>query len=167
MKNKLILFLVFTFSFSPIAKSQKLQVGNRAVDFRGFDVKSEKYIRLSQFKKKKNVLLNFTATYCGSCWKTYPHMQELQDKYASKLKVISVHGDDKKAKWYEIAKRLKIDLKSTKMWIVDRKENVKKIYGIDRYPTFFIIDKNGTIIDKWVGNQEQRMRRMVERVVNM
>ena len=167
MKNKLILFLAFTFNFSPILTSQNLKVGNRAVDFRGFDVKSRKYIKLSQFKKKKNVLLNFTATYCGSCWKTYPQMQKLQKKYASNLKIISVHGDDKKAKWYEIAKRLQIDLKSTKMWKVDKKENVKRAYGIDKYPTFFVIDKNGTIIDKWVGNQEKRMKKMVETVVNL
>ncbi|CAM1374593.1 TlpA family protein disulfide reductase [Tenacibaculum xiamenense] len=165
MKNKIILFLMFTFSFSPIVKSQNLEVGDKAVDFRGYDVKTKRYIRLSQFKKKKNVLLNFTATYCGSCWKTYPHMQELQKKYGSKLKVISIHGDEKKAKWYEIAKRLKIDFKCATMWKVEGKEKVKKAYGVDKYPSFFVINKNGVIIDKWVGNQEKRMKTVVKKAV--
>ncbi|SEB84951.1 Thiol-disulfide isomerase or thioredoxin [Tenacibaculum sp. MAR_2009_124] len=167
MKNKVILFLVFTFSFSPIVTGQNLEIGDKIVDFRGYDVKSKRYIRLSQFKKKKNVLLNFTATYCGSCWKTYPHMQELQKKYASKLKVVSVHGDEKKVKWYEIAKRLKIDFKCTTMWKVEGKEKIKKVYGVDKYPTFFAIDKNGIIIDKWVGNQEKRMKTVIKKMVSL
>ncbi len=159
MKKKLRIFFTCLLMFSSCFQlmSQKIDVGSKAVDFTGYDVKSKKRINLSQYKNKKNVLLNFTATYCGPCWKTYPHMDKLQQKYPSDLKVISVHGDEKKETWYKIAKRLKIDFKSATIWNVDEKEKIKKIYDIDQYPVFFLIDKKGIIVDRWVGNKKKYM----------
>lgn len=144
---------------------QNVEVGKKAFDVEGYDVKSKKNIKISQFKNKKHVLLNFTATFCGPCWKTYPHMDELQKKYASKLKVISVHGDDKKDRWYKIAKRLKIDFKSATIWDFKNKELIKKKYGVKQYPMFFVIDKKGAIVDQWIGNQEKRLKSVVKDLV--
>lgn len=145
--------------------SQNIEIGKKAFDVEGFDIKSNKNIKVSQFKNKKHVLLNFTATYCGPCWKTYPHMDELQKKYPSDLKVISVHGDEKKDTWYKIAKRLKIDFKSATIWDFKNKDMVKKKYDVKQYPMFFIIDKQGNIVDKWIGNKEKRLRSVIKNLI--
>ncbi|WP_299157222.1 TlpA disulfide reductase family protein [uncultured Tenacibaculum sp.] len=159
MKKKVIILLKCLFMFGSCLQlvSQNIDIGSAAVDIKGYDVKSKKYIKLSQYKNKKNVLLNFTATYCSPCWKTYPHMDKLQQKYPSDLKVISIHGDETKDLWYKIAKRLKVNFKSATIWKVEDKEKIKKIYKIKQYPTFFIINKEGIIIDKWVGNRKKYM----------
>ena len=146
--------------------SQNIDIGTEAFDIKGYDVKSKKQIKLSEFKNKKNILLNFTATYCGPCWKTYAHMDKLQKKYSSDLKVISIHGDEKKETWYKIAKRLKISFESATIWDVEEKEKIKNIYKIKQYPTFFVINKDGVIIDKWVGNKADYMRFSIEDLIN-
>lgn len=158
IKRVSILFnFLFMLGFCFPSISQSIDIGSEAIDIKGYDVKSQKQIKLSQFKNKKNVLLNFTATYCGPCWKTYPQMDKIQKKYASDLKVISIHGDEKKDTWYKIAKRLKINFEAATIWDIEEKEKIKGIYKIKQYPTFFIINKDGFIIDKWVGNRKKYM----------
>lgn len=54
-------------------------------------------IRLSDFKDKL-VILDYWATWCGSCVKTLPKMDSLQRKYSKRLQVLLVSrkgtGDD-------------------------------------------------------------------------
>lgn len=168
MKKKVKAFLKCLFvlgSCIQVIAQQNIDVGNKAIDINGYDVKSKKQIKLSQFKNKKNILLNFTATYCGPCWKTYSHMNELQKKYSSDLKIISIHGDEKKDTWYKIAKRLNVNFECTTIWDLEEKEKIKNIYKIDQYPTFFIINKKGVIVDKWIGNKEDHMKLTIKDLV--
>ena len=105
---------------------------------------------LSDFKGKY-VLLNFTATACSPCWKAYEGMNELEDLHGNSIKVISFHVGNTKKEWYEIAKRKNVEFKCTSLWEVDKKKDVLTVYKISILPTFVLLDKNGIIIDRWVG----------------
>jgi thiol-disulfide isomerase/thioredoxin len=54
-----------------------------------------KTIRLSQLKGKL-VLIDFWATWCGSCIEAMPHLQSLQSTYGGRLQVIAVNDETPK-----------------------------------------------------------------------
>ena len=54
---------------------------------------SEKTMKLDN-DKDKLILLDFWATWCGSCLKNFPKMQALEKEFEGKLKVFPVTGED-------------------------------------------------------------------------
>jgi len=134
--------------------------GSQAYNFVGMDRKGNE-IEINDFKGKKFVLLNFTATACGPCWGTYEQMNRVQDKYSDRLKVISFHEDNLKEQWNEIAKKNGIEFNCTSIWTADNKREISKIYQIDGWPYFFLINKKGVIVEKWFGNNEKKLNKRI------
>lgn len=73
----------------------------------------------SPFRLKGNrpVVIDFYATWCGPCRRLAPHMDDLARKYAGKVDFYKVD--------------------------VDENPEVRLAYGVDRYPTVFIITPSG------------------------
>ena len=140
----------------------KVDVGDPAYEIIGTDEKGAE-IKLSDYKNDKFVLLSFSATYCGPCWETYDQMNEVQDMYKGQLKVIAIHWDDLKEQGDKIAKSKNIQFKCTSIWEAEEKAKVMDVYGIDGWPYFFIIDKEGMIVAKWFGARERKMKRMLRK----
>ncbi|MFO8234637.1 MAG: TlpA disulfide reductase family protein [Bacteroidales bacterium] len=158
MKKITVIFFVFMMGLKayPQGNPSKVDVGDKAFDIKGLD-ETGKEIKLSDYYGEKYILLNVTATYCNGCWKTYDHMNEAQDKYGDKLKVISFHYDDLRDQWNKIAKHSEIDFRCTSIWEAENKSQISKTYQIDGFPYFFIIDKEGIIVEKWLGISKIRM----------
>jgi len=158
MKKTIAILFVFLLAIKayPQSKPGKVDVGDKAFDIKGLD-ETGKEIKLSDYYGKKYILLNVTATYCDGCWRTYDHMNEAQEKYGDKLKVISFHLDDHIEQWNKIAKHSKIDFKCTSIWKTENKNQISKTYQIDALPSFFIIDKEGIIVEKWAGISKIKM----------
>lgn len=53
--------------------------------------------KLSDFKGKA-ILLDFWATWCGSCIKGFPHIDSIQKKYPKNLKVLMVNTSSRDTK---------------------------------------------------------------------
>jgi peroxiredoxin len=136
--------------------------GDQAFDFVGMDEKGNE-IKLSDFKGEKFVLLNFTATACGPCWGTYDQMNRIQDKYSERLKVISFHEDNFREQWNEIAEKNGIEFNCTSIWTAENKKEISKVYQIDGWPYFFLIDKKGFIVEKWFGNNEKKLKKRIKK----
>jgi len=160
MKRFLILLMLM---ISIKSFAQKVSVGDIAYNIVGTD-ENENQIDLSEYRGKY-ILLNFTATNCGPCWKTYDIMNEMQDNYQNKLKVVSFHVDNDKEKWNSISKRMNIDFKCTSIWGSEEKSKIVDIYNIDGFPYFYLINKKGKIIKKWFGNQKNKIVRILKQNV--
>src|SRR5690625_661385 len=89
----ILTLLIPAIGLTPVNAQDKVEAGDKAYDFIGYDEAGSK-IRLSDFEGDKYVLLNFTATACAPCWKTYLPMNEMQEKYVDQLKVISIHRSE-------------------------------------------------------------------------
>jgi len=107
-------------------------------------------LTLSQFKGKV-IILNFWATWCPPCRREIPDFVELYEKYKDEgLLIIGVSLDrDGKRLVRQFSQEYKIDYP-----IVFADSKVTRDYGgIRAIPASFIIDKEGSIKEKYVGYQ--------------
>ena len=91
------------------------------------------------------VIIDFWATYCAPCKKSFPKYQELSDQFGGDLAIIAVSLDDPedatKEQIEEFATTAGVKFAIT--WDKDRTAAPK--YTPPKMPTSFIIDKEGVV----------------------
>jgi len=163
--NLFFLFLILTSSQLLGQNSSIIKEGSQAENFRATDTQGNKF-ELNDFQDRF-VLLNFSATACGPCWESYPTLDSIDQEYKNQLKVITVHHDENmEEQWNEIAENNNITLRSTSAWKIKNKPMVLENYGIDGWPYYFLIDKDGVVVKKWFGFVEEDMRGIVQEHLN-
>jgi thiol-disulfide isomerase/thioredoxin len=104
--------------------------------------------------KGKVVVLDFWATWCGPCKKSFPAMQMAVNKYKDNpdVKFLFIHTWEKgEGDATAAAKKYITDNGYTFQILMDLKDaqtgnnNVVESFGITGIPTKFIVDKNGNI----------------------
>ncbi len=88
------------------------------------------------------VVLNFWASWCGPCRQEMPHLNALQDRYASLgLKLYGVNVDENS----DDANRAIKDLKVAFPVLFDNNNTVAELFNVDAMPTTVIIDRDGNM----------------------
>lgn len=112
-----------------------------------------KLVTLSQFRGKW-VILDFWGTWCPWCIKGIPQMKENYAKYKSKLEIISIAcREQSREAWLDGLKKYEMP------WIqvfsdssaVEELDMVETRYGVDGYPTKYLINPKGIITKICVG----------------
>jgi thiol-disulfide isomerase/thioredoxin len=133
---------------STLINSKKPEIGDNYIDFAAND-KNGKEIKFSSIKSKY-VLLDFTWAECGACKMALPELKEVYKKYNREITIISFSNDRNKEIWLNSLKRDSLEwlsLSNSRGCF----DEVPAIYGVNAYPTFFLLDSNKNVIDKWVG----------------
>jgi len=119
---------------------------NKAPDFT-LDGPAGKKVSLSDYKGKV-VIVDFWATWCPPCRKGIPDLVDLQTQFGNKLAVIGISVDtDTRNQVASFAKSNNINYP-----VLFASPDVVQAYGnIESIPTTFIIDKNGNIVNQFVG----------------
>lgn len=137
-----------------IAKASS--VGEIAPDFEKVD-KDGKPVRLSDLRGKY-VLLDFWGSWCGPCRASHPHLKELQAHYAPQgLEVINIASENGRNARKIWLKAIEEDgMTWTQILNNEGKEkcDVVSLFGITAFPTKVLIDPEGKIIVKAVGESE-------------
>lgn len=129
-----------------IRLSREIKVGSKYVDFEQTNTVGKK-VKLSDIKGKY-ILLEFWGSWCGPCREENPNLVKTYNAYKAKgFEILGVAADDNKAQWLKAIKDDGLpwenvsDLKGSK-------NEVGLMYGINAYPTNYLIDEKGTIIAK-------------------
>ncbi len=118
----------------------RLIVGSPAPDFKLQDLNGN-YVKLSDFKGKKHVIIDFWATWCVPCRMVMPVLHKAADRYAAAdVQVISLNlrEDHKK-----IAKFIKGNDFGSFVVLRDASGKVGTLYGVRGIPHLAFIDKQG------------------------
>ena len=108
--------------------------------------------KLSQYQGKV-VYLDFWASWCGPCRQSFPWMNQMQTQFADAgFTVLSVNLDAKP----ELAKKFLDTYPANFPIFYDHKGKVAKALKVKGMPSSYIIDRNGQIVSKHVGFNEQK-----------
>jgi thiol-disulfide isomerase/thioredoxin len=97
----------------------------------------------------KVVLLNFWASWCAPCLEELPSLQALQQQLPE-VQVVAISFDSDQSS-YQRFLALHHD---TLLNVWDPAEKVNTLYGTERPPETFLIDKQGLIRRKFIGPQD-------------
>jgi thiol-disulfide isomerase/thioredoxin len=92
------------------------------------------------------VILDFWATWCKPCTKTFPELHALQQDYASRgviLLIVSLDRSAQRARDHLVEGGFPTD---NVLWgSLDEARAVKELYGVGGIPRTLLIDREGTI----------------------
>ena len=127
--------------------------GFSATSFRGDSLSLGQFIG-------KYVLLDFWASWCAPCRQSFPILKVWHAKYHYQgLEIIGISEDEKVEAWKKAIDddgigALHQILSGCNVNKIGKPEDSARIsgrYGVNYFPTKILIDRNGIIVGKWVG----------------
>jgi peroxiredoxin len=120
---------------------ERLAVGKKAIDIEGPDAAGNEF-KLSE-SRGKVVLLTFWGDWSGYCVRMYPYERILVSKYKGRKFVMLGVNTDAPERLDAVEKAKKVNWRS---WSDgSQKGPITKQWGVDSYPTIYLIDHKGTI----------------------
>lgn len=117
-------------------------------------------ISLKKYRGKV-VYLDFWASWCVPCRKSFPWMNAMQKKYKSKgLVVIGINLDDNK----KAAKNFLSQVPANFTIAYDPDGVTPGKYQVEVMPTSYLIDRNGKVVDKHRGFKKSQRAAMENKI---
>jgi cytochrome c biogenesis protein CcmG, thiol:disulfide interchange protein DsbE len=139
-----------------------VKAGDRAPDF-SIQAENGKTISARDFGGKL-LILNFWATWCEPCVQEVPSLDQLQRQLGPKgLVVLGVSEDKDPQAYKEFLARFRV----TYMTARDPAVSIKPKYGTIQIPESYLIDSNGRVVEKIVGEANWSSPQMVEHVQSL
>ena len=108
---------------------------------------ADSQLDLTQYKDKV-VVVDFWASWCVPCRRSFPWLNTMQEKYGDEgLVIVGVNMDSDVA---EAGKFLQ-EFPAKFTIIYDSDRSLGKQYGVEAMPTSFVIDRNGEIVANHLG----------------
>ena len=137
-------------NISVMKAKEEVIVGAKALDFtlEGIDGKP---FTLSAIQGKY-VIIDFWGSWCGACIAGIPKMKSTYEKYKDKLEILGIACREESVNsWKDAVNQHKLP------WINvynDKLSAVNVKYGIDGYPTKIVINPEGIILIREIGEGE-------------
>lgn len=111
------------------------------------------------------VLINFWATWCGPCRAEMPSLNNLYNALKDKgLVVIAISSDtsEKPVRSFVSDKKISFPV------LMDKEKSVSfDLYGIVGIPITFVLDRNGIVVEKIIGEREWDAPKMKDKITRI
>lgn len=141
----LLIVIIITVSSLPVPAVVK--VGQQAPDFTLPDINSTSFHLYDH--RGKPVLIEFMTTSCPACTQEAPILSELWSRHGVHADFVSISIDparDQPSKLSAYSEQYNMPW----TWAIDP-GNVVQTYGVTATPTIFLLDKDSTVRNKFVG----------------
>jgi peroxiredoxin len=146
MKNRFFLSFLLVVVIVAIGLGQSFQP-QKAPNFT-LKTYKDKTVDLASLKGKV-VIVNFWATWCGPCRAEIPDFIKLYDAYKSKgLEIVGISLD--RNGWSDVQPFIEKN-KINYPIVLGTDEVVERYGGIEAIPTTFIVNREGTVVERQVG----------------
>lgn len=122
-----------------VATVAAVEVGSRAPELDARTLDGER-LRMRDLRGKV-VIVDFWATWCEPCKKSFPAYQKLSDKFAGKLRIVGISVDEEPDGIAAFAAETGVSFPLA--W--DSDQSVAAAYSPPTMPTSYVIDKNGIV----------------------
>jgi thiol-disulfide isomerase/thioredoxin len=148
----LLFTLLFSLSFSALSNAESTAQLNV---LQNFD-------KLIASHKGKVIYLDFWASWCGPCRKSFPWMNEMQEKHQQQgLIIISVNLDNNKV----LADDFLAEVPANFSVFYDPKGKVARKFKLKGMPSSYIIDRTGKMVSAHVGFTESKKIKYEEELI--
>lgn len=125
------------------------KVGFRSPDFQGKDLVAQKIID-SKENRGKYLLLDFWGTWCGPCIQLIGETRKLYEGFdKQKIFMVGVCYDDDEKKVMDFIGEKNINW--PQIFNARKKAEICKLFDVESYPTFILIDPDGKIVFRDTG----------------
>ncbi len=124
-----------------------------APNFRANDVETGGLIRLSDYLGKV-VFIDFMATWCVTCKASMPELEQLNSKYFSTISFVMISITTSVSDNISLMKQFKSEYQANWTFVVPlpfAMYGIERDYGVNAYPTYVIVDREGQIAYRTVG----------------
>ncbi|MBO8141701.1 MAG: redoxin domain-containing protein [Firmicutes bacterium] len=128
------------------------EIGRPAPDFALYDLNG-RVVRLSDFRGKKPVFVNFWATWCPPCRREMPAMEELLARRGEEVAILAVNYREPRDQVDDFMKELALTFPA----LLDVRGDVAHRYDVWSYPTSVFIDADGIIRGRFIGELSPAM----------
>ncbi|MGB5988454.1 MAG: TlpA disulfide reductase family protein [Marinifilaceae bacterium] len=102
----------------------------------------------------KYVLLDFWGTWCGACVNGMPSMKAFRDKHADKFQIVGIAKESRNTKaWKNLISSRNFNW--PQLLVGKAKHDYVKIFGVSAFPTKILINPEGKIILRHVGEEPE------------
>jgi len=148
----LLFTLLFSLSFSALSNAESTAQVNV---LQNFD-------KLIASHKGKVIYLDFWASWCGPCRKSFPWMNEMHEKHQQQgLIIISVNLDNNKV----LADDFLAEVPANFSVFYDPKGKVARKFKLKGMPSSYIIDRTGKMVSAHVGFTESKKIKYEEELI--
>jgi thiol-disulfide isomerase/thioredoxin len=107
----------------------------------------------------KLVLLDFWASWCGPCRESLPDLKQFQSAFGSdQVQVVSISEDRDEHTWSKFISQNQMTWEQR----FDGAGESARQYGVKGFPTYILVDGNGTVLQRYEGEDPQQS--LVERI---
>jgi thiol-disulfide isomerase/thioredoxin len=94
------------------------------------------------------VLLDFWASWCGPCRESLPDLKRFQSTFSGdQVQVVSISEDRDENTWNSFVSQNQMNWEQR----FDRNGESARRYGVQGFPTYILMDSNGTILQRYEG----------------
>lgn len=135
-------------------------IGKQVPDINSFNTPDGKKFELA-FLRGKYVVLDFWGTWCGPCISGMPKMKEYLVKYKDKIEIVGVAQEsDDGERWRKFLKE-KPDYNWHHVLSRNNEDYILK-FNVAGFPTKIIVDPEGKILARYVGEDDEIYKKLDE-----